>query len=616
MSYFGSRVLVGVFFLGVPAVHVVRGSVPLEWLGVAAGVAGLALAVSYGLASGLKCGTCEAPLLLDNGMKKHANARVLPGFNHRARVAWDVVFRKNWKCMYCGASGGAWRHAGAGRQPVPVAAEPPTAVRFPEPPRAEQAPPAFVQLPDEPAGKRPVIASPFAVVSPPGRTAEAALREPRVDLPADETRAPFPASGESAPAPAPDQISEEAGATLPPPNPEATPPVMNRHTTPPDHSSPNPFLAAAASVPPPSPLLPPLGAHPGGSSEAFGGGDSSAGAIPPWAMSGAANGAPAGAPARLVPPESLVPPMVPGMLGAAVPPGGPGPLPGVMPATPNGLPAMPPVAPAPATAGVPAMAVPPVSAGPLPPVMSTIPMVPPEPPVGATGSALFGTPGSPPAGPAMPAVSLPPIGGLPPVPGPPPTDFLTRLHETSPANGARTAGHAVPAFEMPAPPAAPTPTVDTGAVLAAMEDCRRSLAEMIESAVERLERKLADQMAAVPAFPATTPVVAVAPVVRADAPTAVPAEPQAPTPAVAPAVPRPRFVAPDPAVRQQLHATLAEAFSPPARPAPSPFTVLTDDAGWAGAAGAPTAFPVPEADPLDAGGFAWARPARPAGSLS
>ena len=242
--------------------------------------------------------------------------------------------------------------------------------------------------------------------------------------------------------------------------------------------------------------------------------------------------------------------------------------------------------------------------------------------MGAMGSAPFGMPGSPTAGAAIPAAVLPQPGVLPSVPvSPPANDLPTRRHETAPANGARIVDRGGPLLDMPAPPAppvAPTPTVDTAAVLAAIEDCRRILAEMLESAVERLELKLTDHMAAVPAFPVTAPAMAAAPVVRTTPPAAVPEHPQpaVPVPVVVPAVPRPRFVPPDPAVRQQLHATLAEAFTPPVRPAPSPFAVLTDDAGWAGAAGAPAAFPVPEADPLDSGGFAWARPTRQAGSLS
>jgi hypothetical protein len=65
------------------------------------GVAVLAALLQWGLTSRARCPLCHIRALAGNRCSKHRAARTLMG-SHRLRVACDVVFRKSFRCPYCG----------------------------------------------------------------------------------------------------------------------------------------------------------------------------------------------------------------------------------------------------------------------------------------------------------------------------------------------------------------------------------------------------------------------------------------------------------------------------------------------------------------------------------
>ncbi len=53
------------------------------------------------LASPLRCTVCGSPVFMSSGQKKHPYARRLLFFGQRERVAFDILFKRNYHCMYC-----------------------------------------------------------------------------------------------------------------------------------------------------------------------------------------------------------------------------------------------------------------------------------------------------------------------------------------------------------------------------------------------------------------------------------------------------------------------------------------------------------------------------------
>jgi hypothetical protein len=101
MLYFLSRIMVAASLLAIPAVYLLQGRLEKP---VILGAACLCVALLVGFftaASGLNCAACGSPVLMDNGNRKHPNANRFPGFNHRTRVAWDILFGSSYQCMYC-----------------------------------------------------------------------------------------------------------------------------------------------------------------------------------------------------------------------------------------------------------------------------------------------------------------------------------------------------------------------------------------------------------------------------------------------------------------------------------------------------------------------------------
>lgn len=99
--YFLSRLAITVFVFAVPTLYFTLGVVEVPYvIGGAVLVTALFLGY-YVAASGLRCAACNSPVLMDNGNRKHPNAARFPGLNHRARVAWDILFSSSYQCMYC-----------------------------------------------------------------------------------------------------------------------------------------------------------------------------------------------------------------------------------------------------------------------------------------------------------------------------------------------------------------------------------------------------------------------------------------------------------------------------------------------------------------------------------
>ncbi len=129
------------YFLAVPAWYVKFGVISWPYLAGGAWLCAIVIGVYYVAASPLHCAVCGAPVMLDGGQKKHPYAKRLLFMSQRARVAFDVLFHRNYHCMYChtrcrcksqGSTGDNARGTKAKRQAVAqgAPATPPVVVPF------------------------------------------------------------------------------------------------------------------------------------------------------------------------------------------------------------------------------------------------------------------------------------------------------------------------------------------------------------------------------------------------------------------------------------------------------------------------------------------------------
>ncbi len=101
LLYFLSRLMVIAYIFAIPALFFIQSRVELPVVLGGACLCAALLVGYYTAASSLRCAACGSPVLLDNGNRKHPNASRFPGVNHRARVAWDILFASSYQCMYC-----------------------------------------------------------------------------------------------------------------------------------------------------------------------------------------------------------------------------------------------------------------------------------------------------------------------------------------------------------------------------------------------------------------------------------------------------------------------------------------------------------------------------------
>src|SRR5688572_26835266 len=88
--YFLSRLAAVAFAFTVPVLYFLHGDIELPFVWGGALLVVSMVVAYYTAAGGLQCPACAAPVLIDNGTRKHVYARRLPGLNRRARVAWDI----------------------------------------------------------------------------------------------------------------------------------------------------------------------------------------------------------------------------------------------------------------------------------------------------------------------------------------------------------------------------------------------------------------------------------------------------------------------------------------------------------------------------------------------
>lgn len=552
LLYFLSRMAVVGFVFAVPSLYFLRGQVEVP-LVVGGAVLVAALFTGYYVAAaGLRCAACSGPVLLDNGNRKHPHAQRFPGLNHRARVAWDILFGASYQCMYCntrcrckknwGSNSGtpagkqgrtfqpASRTAAASGEtfpqgifgdltPLNEADEDPIhdGMAGNEVTGSSPVPERMVQPSYAPAAVFPDVRTvPLAVSPAPPPTsavpvAPSAPEPPQMDILEAESVHPVPPLPFTLPkspvpwaAPFPSESIEPASAMNRP-----TPEIQSVQGS-------NPFLAAAAAMPqPPGPMLPPIPPAPNRAPVDF-------------------RGAPEAMP--FTTPEFPQP--------VAASPASEAPAPWT-------LPSMPPPA---ATGRVPGVIQPPV-----------IPAAPVTAPV--TTAA--------PATPTAPATVIP------------------AAYSTPPAS--------------PAPSALPPDVLKD--VVSVLEDGRRALTEAFQGIIDRLEARLSTVPAAAPA---AAPAVAPQPVIMQAPPAPAPAVPPAPAapveyaiqqpppavlpprektaplplppmpaapamhipqpePEAIPAAPRRKFARPSGMAAQQLSTALQDVFEAPAAPAaPAP----------------------------------------------
>lgn len=260
MLYFLSRLAVVTFVFGVPALYFLWGQVHVPLVLGGAAVVTLIFVSYYAAAGGLRCPTCRGPVLMDNGNRKHRHARKLMGLNHRARVAWDILFKTAYQCMYCHTRFGCKHRNAKATAPTKMQAS-----ALPPAPVPEESAPGV----GGPWGRRADETARSAAGADPNASAashvsvkEAAPLFPVASVLPSWSAAPVcPASPlERVPVPTLPKINASSvpwTSPIPPDSPPTTPP-MNRpsHDHEPAHG-PNPFLAAAAAMPPPpSPMLP------------------------------------------------------------------------------------------------------------------------------------------------------------------------------------------------------------------------------------------------------------------------------------------------------------------------------------------------------------------------
>ncbi|HEX2750745.1 MAG TPA: hypothetical protein VHM91_22260, partial [Verrucomicrobiales bacterium] len=236
------------------------------------------------------CAACDNPVLMENGNRKHPYAKRIPGLSHRARVAWDVLLKPSYQCMYCSTrcrSKKTWESGAAhpGNPGAPLfshQAKHTPSETFPEsvfggilgeegkvdgtfrapedlPVAENQAVVERVVTPSFSAatvfpGARTL---PVAVIPPPGPPSPPVSFPPSPAEPLQKEIIDEPAAPPASPPGAPSAEPLPWAVPTPTVSTPAIVPNMNRSSH--DHPGANPFLAAAAAMPPPpSPALPPI----------------------------------------------------------------------------------------------------------------------------------------------------------------------------------------------------------------------------------------------------------------------------------------------------------------------------------------------------------------------
>ncbi|HWB01569.1 MAG TPA: hypothetical protein VG796_01010 [Verrucomicrobiales bacterium] len=276
LLYFASRLAVVTFVFAIPVLYFLRGQVEVVVLVGGVAVAGGLLAAYYLVANRQYCAACTSPVLVDNGNQKHPYSRRLAGLSHRAQVAWDILFKPSYQCMYCNArcscrkSGGSPRPGQRGAplfqpvHPAQTASRPDAEADGNEVFRAAENPPAA----EESAVVEKVVTPSFsaAKIFPGERTMPVSLpprAAPSQDLsPADNSDRDREADRDKSPIP-PLLRAPASSSPMPWAKPDtaavpANAPTMNRPSNDPAAApGPNPFLPASGAAPPPaSPFLP------------------------------------------------------------------------------------------------------------------------------------------------------------------------------------------------------------------------------------------------------------------------------------------------------------------------------------------------------------------------
>lgn len=274
LLYFLSRFMVVAFVFAVPALYFLRGSVEMPWVIGGAGASAILFLGYYIVASSLRCAACSSPVLMENGTRKHPHAARFPGLNHRARVAWDILFSSSYQCMYCvtrcrckkgwgGKPARAATYGGAQSHATPEAFPNSIFGDVGEP--VSEVPAPFAEAP------------PSEIPTMPGRTASGVFAAAKVfpnarTVPVSLIPAQPPSATSPSPGAATEPVTIEAPAAPEPPAPRpgsapvpwavplystsVTETLMNQPMLETAPAS-NPFLAAAAAMPPPpTPPLP------------------------------------------------------------------------------------------------------------------------------------------------------------------------------------------------------------------------------------------------------------------------------------------------------------------------------------------------------------------------
>ncbi len=277
--YLLSRAAVVTFAFAVPAIYFLKAQVEVPLVLGGAGLVTLLCVLYYFAAARLSCVACHSPVLMDNGNRKHAHAKRIPGLSHRARVAWDILFQTNYQCMYCNTrcrSKKRWD----GSPAVTGAAANRLAAKwngaeevFPDSPFNKVAGlpgelTSLIPLPSgevspfsAPAGRNPaapLFPAPGQHTAPiPVAGAEASTASVRIAAMSSPERAA--GAGGSGPALSPAKSPSPVPWNIPVPvETPAQDNPMNRPSTetPQTPPGPNPFLASAPALPPPVSLAP------------------------------------------------------------------------------------------------------------------------------------------------------------------------------------------------------------------------------------------------------------------------------------------------------------------------------------------------------------------------
>lgn len=274
LLYFVSRVAVVAFVFTIPILYFLQGKVEVVVLVGGVAVTGGLLAAYYLTANRQYCAACTSSVLVDNGNQKHPYSRRLAGLSHRAQVAWDILFKPSYQCMYCNArcsckKSGASPRPGQRGAPLFQPVHPAQTVSRPE--AEADSNEVFRAAEDHPAEEESpvvekVVTPSFSAAKifpgertvpvsvPPHTAAPQDLSPPdnsERDREADSNKSPIPPLLR-APASPSMPWAKPATAAVP-----ANAPTMNRPSNDPAAApGPNPFLPASGATPPASPFLP------------------------------------------------------------------------------------------------------------------------------------------------------------------------------------------------------------------------------------------------------------------------------------------------------------------------------------------------------------------------